>query len=279
MKHADFLGKKSDHRFFIDSDTYKNVVITSPNVVGKSLKELDILPRFGLAASRITRYGVEFIPSDDTIFQTADILTVVGARENIVRFQEFAGHRRRVLNETDLVAVSVGIGAGILLGMVPIAFPGARGFTLGLAGGPLIAGLAMAHFGKISRIRGYIPPAARLMMMNLGLVLFLAGAGIHAGDRLPDIIQSQGVTLLVSALLVAFIPMVAGYVFARKVLKLDVLEALGGITGGMISTPGLGAVNDAVDSEVPAMSYAAVYPISLIFMTLSSQLILRVLSQ
>jgi putative transport protein len=274
----DFLGKKSTNRFFIDSDTRKKLVVTSPNVVGKSLKDLNTLPGFGITVSRISRYGVEFIPSNDTVIQPADILTAVGPRENIQAFQIFAGHQRRVLNETDLTAVAVGIGVGILLGMVPITFPGTRGFTLGLAGGPLLAGLVMAHFGRIGRIRGYIPPAARRMMMNLGLVLFLAGAGIAAGGQVFDILRSHGVTILAMSVIVTFIPMLIGFVFARKVLKLEVLEVLGGITGGMTSTPGLGAVNDAVDSEIPAMSYAAVYPVSLIFMTLFSQLLLRLLN-
>lgn len=273
----DFLGKKSTHRYVIDSDTHHTVVVTSPNVVGKTLRELGILSEFGLTISRISRHGVEFIPSANTVIQPVDILTVVGPRENTQRFKQYAGHKRRVLNETDLVAVVVGIGTGIFLGMMPITIPGVGSFTLGLAGGPLVTGLVMAHFGQIGRFRGYIPPAARLMMMNLGLVFFLAGAGITAGARIGGIIAAHGPALIAMAALVAVVPMLFGYLFARKVLKLDALEALGGITGGMTSTPGLGAVNSAVDSEVPAMSYAAIYPVALIFMTVLCQLLVRLL--
>lgn len=274
----DFLGKRSDHCFYIDSDTHKKVVVTSANMSGKKMGELDLFPRFGITVSRVSRYGVEFIPADDTVFQAADVVTVVGPRDNILRFQEFAGHRRRILNETDLIAVSVGIGGGLLLGMIHIPLPGTReGFTLGLAGGPLIAGLVMAHFGKIGRIRGYIPPAARHMMMNLGLVFFLAGAGIKAGARLPEIIGTHGGVIVPMALIVVLVPMAVGYIAARRLLGLNVLQALGGITGGMTSTPGLGALNDSVDSEVPAMSYAAAYPVALIFMTIFAQAIIRII--
>ncbi len=273
----DFLGKKSTHRCIIDSDTHHTVVATSADVVGKQLKELRIPSEFGLTVSRISRHGVEFLPSAATVIQPVDILTVVGPRENTERFKQFAGHRRRVLNETDLVAVAVGIGTGIFLGMIPIVIPGTGGFTLGLAGGPLLTGLVMSHFGQIGRIRGYIPPAARLMMMNLGLVFFLAGAGITAGARIVGIITTHGPILIAAAVVVATLPMLLGYLFARKALKLDPLEALGGITGGMTSTPGLGAINSVVDSEIPAMSYAAIYPVSLIFMTLFSQVLIRIM--
>ena len=275
---TDLFGKRSDRRFFIDADTRKKVIVTSPKVVGKSVSELRLLADFGLVASRIKRNGVEFVPSLTTRLQLTDMLTVVGSREGIQRFSDFAGHRERVLNETDLVAVSIGIGGGLLLGMIPIAIPGAGDFSLGLAGGPLLTGLVMAHFGQIGRIRGYIPPAARRMMMNLGLAFFLAGAGIKAGARLPEILMQHGPLLLLMAVIVTVVPMVFGYFVARKVLKLNVLQVLGGICGGMTSTPGLGAVNDSVDSPVPAMSYAAAYPISLILMTVFTQLIVRTIS-
>lgn len=274
---VELLGKRSERRFFIDVETRKKVVITSSEVVGKRLEELHLLSRFGLVSSRISRNGVEFIPNRKTTLQQADILTVVGERDCIQAFMTFAGHRRRVLNETDLIAVSIGIGGGLLLGKVPFPLPGGGSFSLGLAGGPLLVGLVMAHFGKIGRIRGYIPPAARRMMMNLGLAFFLAGAGIKAGARLPEILAQHGGVLIIMAVMVALLPMVWGYLFARKVLKLNVLQILGGIAGGMTSTPGLGAVSDTVESEIPPMSYAAVYPVSLILMTVFTQLIIRLL--
>lgn len=272
-----FLGKKSRHSSFINADTRKKVVITSSDFVGKSLKSLDLLSRFGLVVSRIWRNGVEFVPKPSTVLQQTDIVTAVGLPENIEQFMSRAGHRKRVLHETDLIAAAVGIGAGLLLGMMPISLTGGKGFSLGPAGGPLIMGLIMSHFGKIGRIRGYIPPAARLMMMNLGLVFFLSKAGISAGAKLLDILASHGGVLIVMAIAVTLIPMFIGYIFARRVQKLDILRALGGITGGMTSTPGLGALTDAVDSETPAVSYASAYPVALILMTLFAQIILHVL--
>ena len=272
-----FLGVLSRQPFFINADTRKKVVITSPNVVGKPLGSLGLLTCFGLTVSRVWRNGVEFVPKPETVLQHTDIVTVVGLSENIEQFMVYAGHRKRVLNETDLISVSVGIGAGLLLGSIPISLTGSKGFSLGLAGGPLIAGLIMSHFGKIGRIRGYVPPAARSMMMNLGLVLFLSSAGISAGAKLLTILAAHGGVLIAMAATVTVVPMLVGYLFARKFLKLDILKTLGGICGGMTSTPGLGVLADSVESETPAVSYAAAYPISLILMTVFSQLILRII--
>lgn len=272
-----FLGVPSVQPFFINEDTRKKVVITSNEVTGKTLQSLDLLTRFGLTISRIWRNGVEFVPKPTTVLQHTDIATVVGLSENIEQFMVYAGHKKRVLNETDLVSVAVGIGGGLLLGMIPISLTGGKGFTLGIAGGPLVAGLIMSHFGKIGPIRGYVPPAARLMMMNLGLVFFLASAGIAAGSKLMVILASFGGVLIGMAAAVTIIPMLVGYVFARRVLKLDILKTLGGICGGMTSTPGLGVLTDKIESETPSISYAAAYPISLVLMTLFAQFILRLL--
>ncbi len=273
----DFFGKPSSKQYFINADTRKQAVITGAEVVGKSLQSLDLLSRFGLTVSRIKRNGVEFVPKPDTVLQYADVITVVGLAENIEQFLPYGGHKERVLSETDLIAVALGIGVGLLVGLTPISLGNGRSFSLGLAGGPLLAGIVMSHFGRLGKIRGYMPAASRMMMMNLGLVFFLSGAGIEAGSKIFSIASSYGVILIAMALTVTIIPMLTGCLFAMKVLKMDILRTLGGICGGMTSTPGLGALTETTESEIPVISYAAAYPISLILMTLFAQLILHVL--
>jgi putative transport protein len=77
---------------------------------------------------------------------------------------------------------------------------------------------------------------------------------------------------------VTLIPMVAGYLFARYVLKLNILQILGGTCGGMTSTPGLGVITSKTDSDIPTVSYATAYPVALILMTLFAQIIIGFLS-
>ncbi len=276
---ADFLGRRSDRRYYVDTASeLMQVVATSPEVVGKSLRELNLINKFGITISRIVRQDIGFIPDADTLVQRADVLYAVGEPEHLKEFAAFAGHRTRVLDETDLISLSAGIIAGVLLGMTPVALPGMKPFTLGLAGGPLLVALVLGHFGGIGRIRGHMPRAARLLMTEAGLVFFLAAAGAKAGEGFLDVLRAHGPLLLFMGALVTTLPMAAGYVFARKVLKLSLLETLGGICGSMTSTPGLGALASHTDSDATAISYATAYPVALILMTVFAQIIVAVLT-
>ncbi len=165
----------------------------------------------------------------------------------------------------------------MILGMAPIALPGTGGFTLGMSGGPLLVGLVLGHFGHVGKIRGHIPRAARMLLTESGLVFFLASAGIKAGGQFFDVLSQYDVMLVVMGAAVTLAPMAVGYVFARRVLKLNLLQTLGGTCGSMTSTPGLGALSDKTDSEIPAISYATAYPVALILMTVFAKVIIKVL--
>ena len=71
------------------------------------------------------------------------------------------------------------------------------------------------------------------------------------------------------------LPMVVGYLFAKYVLKLSLLNNLGSITGGMTSTPALGAIASKTDSQAPVVSYATAYPVALILMTIIAKVIIQ----
>lgn len=275
----DFLGHKSDRSYFLDSASQlMQVVVTSPEVVGKSLRELNLINEFAVTITRIVRHDVSFVPNKDTVVQRADVLYAVGEAPSLRSLAAFVGHRTRVLDETDLISLSLGIIAGVLLGMMPIALPGTRGFTLGLAGGPLLVALLLGHVGGIGRIRGHMPRAARIAMTEIGLVFFLASAGVKAGESFIEVVRLQGPILLLMGAIATTLPLLIGYVFARRVLKLSLLDTLGGICGGMTSTPGLGAITGKTDSEAPAISYATAYPVALILKTILVQFIIAVLS-
>ena len=276
---VDFLGRRSKKRYVLDMETERmRVVVSSPEMVGKSLRNLNLLTRFGITISRIIRNDIEFVPDADTNIFKSDVLVSVGEADALKRFAACAGHRARALDETDVISLTMGITAGLMLGMIPIGLPGGRSFSLGLAGGPLLAGLVLGHFGHIGAIRGHIPRAARLLMTEIGLVFFLAGAGIQAGGHFLEVVRQYGPILFGIGALTTLIPLVVGYFFARRVLKITLLQTLGGVCGRMTSPPGLGVLTSKTDSEVPAVSYATAYPVALILMTFFAQIVLSVLS-
>src|SRR5678816_3592924 len=47
----------------------------------------------------------------------------------------------------------------------------------------------IGHFGRIGPFQLYVPPAAKNLTQELGLMLFLAGAGTNAGAHLVDVRQ------------------------------------------------------------------------------------------
>jgi putative transport protein len=276
---VEHLGKRSDEPFFMDADRERRtVVVTSSAVVGRSLRGLDLLRKHGVSVSRIVRNDASFVPNADTIIQRADALTVVGEPENMEAFADMAGHRAKALEQTDILSLSIGIALGIILGQMPFGLGTGASFALGMTGGPLFVSLILGHFGRLGFLSGYMPRASRLFMTELGLVFFLMGAGVKAGGAFVEVVQEHGIKLFIMGVIVTALPMAFGYPIARKVLKLNLLQTLGGTCGGMTSTPGLGAITAKTDSDIPVVSYATAYPVALILMTIFAQLVISLLS-
>jgi putative transport protein len=143
-----------------------------------------------------------------------------------------------------------------------------------VAGGPLFVALIIGHFGKVGPIKArYYQPSTRVIS-DIGLVLFLAGAGTTAGQGIVDVIQERGFSLVFAGALITIVPIFIGYLVSRKLFRLSIAHSLGTLCGGMTSTPGLGAVNQLVHSEEPAVAYAAAYPFALILVAVISQLLI-----
>jgi len=269
---VDFLGRKSDRTdYVLDAERERmQVVVSSSEVVGRTLRELGLLSRYGVTISRILRHGVEIVPGPDDEIEYADALTAVGDRDDLKRFAGYAGHRVRIFDDTDLISVGIGLLAGVLLGMVTVSFGDAK-LSLGMAGGPLLAGLLLGHFGRVGPIKGHLPRAARKLLEEVGLLFFLAAAGTTAGLGLAEAVGEFGPRLLALAAATAAVPLALGYLLGRRLFQLDPLETLGAVCGGITSTPGLGAITAATDSQTPVASYAAAYPAALILMTIAAR--------
>ncbi|MBP9004538.1 MAG: YidE/YbjL duplication [Candidatus Hydrogenedentes bacterium] len=273
---VEFLGRVSDRKFTLDVENERmKIVATSPEVTGKTLRELNLRHRFGVTITRLERNLVTIVPNADTAVQYADVLHAVGEPDKLKAFARYAGHRSRALDETDIISLAIGIALGLFLGMVPIGLPGGGSISLGSAGGPLLVALVLAHFGRIGFLRGSMPRASRILLTEMGLVFFLAGAGVSAGARFFEALGTQGPGLLLMGFLVTTLPLFAGWLYGTRVLGISLPEVLGACCGGMTCTPALGALSAQTDSDIPAVAYAAVYPLGLVFVTFFAQLVAR----
>ncbi len=266
------LHLKSGYTIDIEASR-RPIVCTSSEVVGRTLRELAVLHRFGVTIARIRRHEVEFVPDADQPIQYGDALVAVGEAGDLDAFARFAGHREKVFDSTDLAGLSLGLALGLLLGATRITL-GSASLQLGAAGGPFLLGLVLGHFGRIGPLAGSLPRAARLLLTELGLALFLSEAGCKAGSSLGPVLAQQGLVLAAASTVLAGVPCLLGFFLARRVLGLDPLPALGGLCGAMTSTPGLGALAALSDSGAPAIAYAAAYPVALVLMTLLVPLVL-----
>ena len=163
---------------------------------------------------------------------------------------------------------------GTLVGQIkiPLSSEGLSGtcFSLTTTGGCLLMSLILGHFGRIGRISIMPKESTLKLFRELGLVLFLVGAGIPGG---AEFVANFDPMYFVYGIVMTICPLIAGYLFAKYVLKLSLLNNLGSITGGMTSTPALGTLISTAGTEDVAAAYAATYPIALIAVVLVSQLL------
>ena len=176
--------------------------------------------------------------------------------------------------------------AGLLLGSItiPLTGDGYGGpcFSLGTTGGVLIMCLVFGHFGHIGKLSLEVKESTLKVMRELGLALFLLGAGFEGGVALvQEITNAGGVGIViwgfVGGALMTILPMLVGFVMGKYVLKLPLLNNLGSITGGMTSTPALGTLISTAETDDVASAYASTYPIALILVVLASQLLITLM--
>ena len=170
-------------------------------------------------------------------------------------------------------AFMLSIVLGILVGNIHIPLPGGASFSLGTTGGPLIMGLLFGHFAHFGHLDVTVPIEELKTFRELGLMLFLIGAGVSGGAGFVDTLKEEGFMLFIYGALMTLVPMFVGFFVAKKVLKLRLLNNLGSITGGMTSTPALGTLISVAKTDDVASAYAATYPIALVAVVLCSQFI------
>lgn len=163
---------------------------------------------------------------------------------NLPRINEDGIEKRelKTLDPIGLLVFSIVLGIGALLGGLVIPLPGGMHFSLGITGGPLFAGLIIGHFRNVGNVSIRVPHHTLKVIQEFGLCLFLVSAGADAGAGFAGILQEYGGVLFFVGVLITLIPMFVAYPIAKKGFKLDTLNTLGCITGGMTSTPALGAL-------------------------------------
>ena len=242
-------------------------------MINKQLGDLNLMKIFGCTVTRGRRSGIDLSPSPDLALKFGDKLMVVGEKDGIKGVARLLGYDNKQLSDTDFFPIALGIVLGVLFGKLNISFSDSLSFSPGLTGGILMVALFLSAIGKTGPILWSMSGPANQLLRQLGLLLFLAEVGTSAGRNLMATIQESGWLLFGVGAAITLVPMLVAVIVGLFVFKINILDLLGTITGGMTSTPGLAAADSMTDSNIPSVAYATVYPIAMVFLILIIQVI------
>jgi putative transport protein len=137
-----------------------------------------------------------------------------------------------------------------------------------------VAGIVIGWISSLRPTIGKFPEAARWILMEFGLLIFIAGVGLKAGTQIVEAFEQTGIPLVIAAAFVVALPVIGGYLFARKVLRMSPVMAMGALTGAMTSSPALSLITRQAQSAVPALGYTGTYAFANVFLTLSGTLMM-----
>lgn len=254
----------------------RRIVVTQPDINGKRLGSLRLRNHYGVNVTRIYRSGMRLLATPDLRIQLGDRITVVGEEAAIKNVEHFMGNLVSDLDEPNLISIFIGLTLGLLLGLIPIALPGiSTPVRLGLAGGPIIAGILIGSFGPRLHMVTYTTQSANLMMRRLGLSLYLACLGLHSGaDFFTTVMRPEGALWIVAGFVLTVIPvLMVGYV-ALKFCRLDFATISGMLCGAMANPMALDYARDTLKSDRASVAYTTVYPLCMFMRVILAQVIL-----
>lgn len=264
--------------------TWERLVVTNSHVLGRTIAALNIQDSYDVRISRVVRSGVELVATPALSLQFGDVLNVIGRRRDLEKVASFIGNSQQRLREFDPIPMFLGIALGLVLGSLDLtAVLGAeRSMTpvrLGIAGGPLLAALALSRLGHFGKLVWFMPPIANLALRELGIVLFLAVVGYKSGGQFVETLtDGPGLAWLAWGAVITVVPLSIAAAVGRGLLKIDFLSLCGLLAGSMTDPPALAFANSMVpESQAPSLAYATVYPAVMCLRILSPQLLVLAL--
>lgn len=280
-----FIGPKIEQDWDVTNQQDKpmvsrRILVTQPNINGKTLGELHFSSMYGVNVTRVNRSGMDLFAARQLRLQVGDRVMVVGPQDAIERVANLLGNQLRRLDHPNIVTIFVGILCGILFGSLPIAIPGMpTPVKLGLAGGPLIISILIGRFGHKVKLVTYTTMSANLMLREVGLVLFLASVGIKAGENFVQmVVEGDGVLYVGVGFLITFIPLIITGIIARWHHRVNYFTLMGLIAGSNTDPPALAYANQIAGNDAPAVGYSTVYPLTMFLRILTAQLLVLLMA-
>lgn len=224
----------------------RRILITKPELNGKSLSQLKIRNNFGTCITRINRSGVDLVATPHLQLQMGDRVTIVGSELAVSHAEKVLGNSLKRLNHPNLIPIFLGIALGCILGSLPFMFPGIpQPVKLGLAGGPLVVSILISRFGPQYKLITYTTMSANLMIREIGIALFLACVGLGAGKGFIDtIIYEGGYVWIGYGAIITVVPLLVTGFMGRYFWKLNYYTLIGVLSGANTNPPALAYSSD-----------------------------------
>ena len=268
------IGAPSGEHLEFDSSQFEDrrIFVSNKKIEGRAIGELGLEARFGALITRLRRGDIDMIPRAETILDPGDRVRVVAQRGRMGEVSRFFGDSYRASSEVDLLTFSLGLTAGLLIGLIPIPILGGVTIKLGFAGGPLLAGLLLGVLEHTGALVWNIPYSAHVTLRQIGLVLFLAGIGTRAGYGFASTaMRGGGLSVFLGGMAVTAFTIFLGLWIGYRVLKIP-FSLLSGMIAGLFTQPAVlaYALEDS-QNDLPNIGYASVYPFATIFKIIAAQ--------
>lgn len=237
------------------------VTVSKNGAAGMTLRELrkaDYMS--GVMIKSVTRNDVVLPLRGSTKLQQGDVVVLVGLQKDVAEAVGEIGYPDRKTETTDIVFVGLGIGIGCFIGALCFHLGGIP-LSLSTSGGALLAGLFLGWLRNRRPTFGRIPSSVVWLMDNMGLNLFIAIVGIAAGPTFISGLQEAGIGLFFAGIVCTSLPIILAILIGAKIFKFPAAVTLGCVAGGRNAVAALGAIQDNLDSTLPAMGYTVTYAV------------------
>lgn len=255
---------------------FRRIIVSNPDVCGKTLRQVGIFRNFEGIVTRVRRGDRDFIPKAETTILPGDRLRVIAPRENLSAISDYLGDSYHDASEFNILTFGLGLAMGIALGTVDISLPmGIGTFEIGPVAGCLIVALMLGALGRTGSLSWYLPYGASMALRQLGLVIFLACAGIKAGSQLHT--APLNMYALVLGACITMVACLVTIAMARAISGKS-WPFIGGFLAGVQTQPAvLGFATGRCGNEQVEAGYAEAYPLSMLLKIIFVQIFLLIM--
>lgn len=234
--------------------------VSRPDLVGTPLSQVKFPDGIIAKIAEVRRGDAILFPAADLVLEYGDRVGVIVPRESMAGVRKHFGDSLKSTAEFSYVSVGLGMSLGVLLGLITVPLPGGGSFSLGLAGGSLIAALILGRFGRLGSLSWHLPISANLTLRNFGLTLFLAAVGLGAGAPFVDTVSKTGLTFLFVGAAILLAAVFTVMILGHWVFRLST-DDLFGVVSGTTGNPAIMVyANRTLPSDRIDVAYATIFP-------------------